>query len=48
MAQKLIQYVIEISHDEEVISPLEADIVFRERLASAFDGVFAIHVGRVA
>lgn len=47
MAQKLIQYVIEISHDEEIVSPLEADIVFRERMAGAFEGVFAMHIGRV-
>lgn len=47
MAQKTIQYVIEISHDEEMISSLEADLVFRERMASAFDAVFPMHIGRV-
>lgn len=47
MAQKTIQYVIEVGHDDEVISPLEADIVFRERIADALGGVFAVHVGRV-
>lgn len=47
MARKLTQYVLEVAHDDEQITPLEADIVFRERLADAFAGVFAIHVGRV-
>lgn len=45
--QKTIQYVIEIDHDDEMISSLEADLVFRERMASAFDGVFGVHIGRV-
>jgi hypothetical protein len=47
MAQKTIQYVVEISHDEDIISPLEADLTFRERMAGAFDGVFPLHIGRV-
>lgn len=47
MTQRTIQYVVEIGHDDEVITPLEADIVFRERLGDALGGVFAVHVGRV-
>lgn len=47
MAQKTIQYVVEISHDDEMITPLEADILFRERIAAAFDAVFPMHIERV-
>lgn len=47
MARKLTQYVLEIAYDDEQITELEADLVFRERLAATFSGVFAIHVGRV-
>jgi hypothetical protein len=47
MTQKTIQYVVEISHDDELIPALEADIVFRERMAASFDAVFGVHIGRV-
>lgn len=47
MAQKTTQYVIEVSFDDERVTELEADIVFRERLRDAMSGVFAVHVGRV-
>lgn len=47
MAQRTTQYVIEVAFDDEQISELEADIVFRERLRDALAGVFATHIGRV-
>ena len=47
MSQKTTQYVIEVAFDDEQISELEADIVFRERLRDALTGVFAMHIGRV-
>lgn len=47
MARKTIQYVVEISHDDEQISALEADLKFRETLADALSGIFPAHVGRV-
>lgn len=47
MTLKTIQYVIEISHDDDRVTALEADIAFREKIAETFDGVFGVHVGRV-
>lgn len=44
---RTIQYVVEIAHDDDEMTGLEADIVFRERLRDAMNGVFAVHVGRV-
>lgn len=45
--RRTIQYVLEVSHDPEQISSLEADLVLRERLTAALGGVFAVHLGRV-
>lgn len=47
MSQRTIQYVVEISHDTEQMSELEADVTFRERLRDALGGVFPVHIGRV-
>lgn len=47
MSQKTTQYVIEVAYDDEQITELEADIVFRERLRDALSGVFSVHIGRV-
>lgn len=47
MSQKTTQYVIEIGYDDEQMSELEADLVFRDRLRDALGGVFATHIGRV-
>jgi len=45
--RRTIQYVIEIAHDDEELTPLEADLTFRERLCECMHGVFPVHVGRV-
>jgi hypothetical protein len=45
--RRTIQYVVEISHDEEEHTFVEADVVFRERLRDCLSGVFPVHVGRV-
>lgn len=47
MTLKTIQYVVEIAYDEDLTTALEADIVFREKIAKTFYDVFGVHVGRV-
>lgn len=40
------QYLVDIDFDESKTTELEADLMFRERMAAAFP-MFGVHIGRI-